>query len=143
MKIAQKRKDEQHKCNKYTQEGKRFNRTKCRLINRFYRIKGRIINNRKSKNIPKVEWICHRTFSQCERETYNAWKYGRPEILKSKLRSVLKKMNRNKVAGLDVIVTEMLTVLDDFGTDKITGIINELYNYANILEQWERKYWKI
>lgn len=43
-----------------------------------------------------------------------------PEILKSELA----KLNRNKAAGPDGIVIEMLEALNDFGIDTITAILN-------------------
>lgn len=36
-------------------------------------------------------------------------------------------MNRNRVARLDGIVTEILSTLDDFGIHKITEVINSGY----------------
>lgn len=49
-----------------------------------------------------------------------------PEILKSDVRSALAKMNRNKAT--DGVVTEMLTLLDDFDIDNIAEMITEIYN---------------
>lgn len=43
-------------------------------------------------------------------------------------------MIMNKSAGPDEIVTEMLSPLVDFGIDKITKVINELYNAGDILK---------
>jgi len=44
----------------------------------------------------------------------------------------LKKMKRNKAAGPDEIVTEMLTSLEDFGMEKLTELINKIYNSGEI-----------
>lgn len=55
---------------------------------------------------------------------YNAQKYGGPGILKSKLRFALAKMNRDKAAGSDGIIIDMLLALDNIRVDKITEIIN-------------------
>jgi len=41
-------------------------------------------------------------------------------------------MKRNKAAGPDEIVTEMLTSLEDFGMEKLTELINKLYNSGEI-----------
>jgi len=55
-----------------------------------------------------------------------------PAILKSEVVSALKKMERNKAAGPDEIVTEMLTSLEDFGMEKLTELINKIYNSGEI-----------
>lgn len=52
----------------------------------------------------------------------------RLEILKTQVEAALAKLNRNKAAGPEGILTEMLTALDDFGIDKITEITNEIYS---------------
>lgn len=49
-----------------------------------------------------------------EKEKIAIWK--KPEILKSKVKLALNKMNRNKAAGPDGIVIEMLSALNDFGS---------------------------
>lgn len=55
-----------------------------------------------------------------------------PEILS--LRFALTKMNKNKIVGPDVSVIKMLSALNDFGIDKITKIIKEMFNSGNMLE---------
>ena len=52
--------------------------------------------------------------------------------------AALAKSKRNKAAGPDGIVTEMLTALDDFGIKKITELINEIYNSGEIPEELSR-----
>lgn len=61
-----------------------------------------------------------------------------PEILKTKVEVAMAKLNRNKAVGPDGIVTEMLIALDDFGIEKITEIINEIYNNGDIPEDLSR-----
>lgn len=63
--------------------------------------------------------------------------YG-PEILKTEVEAALAKLNRNKAAGPDGIVTKMLTALDDFSIDKITEIISDIYNSGYIEEDLSR-----
>lgn len=48
-----------------------------------------------------------------------------PEILKDEVRSALAKMNRNKAARPDGIVTNAFS-LDDFAINRIPEVINEL-----------------
>lgn len=47
-----------------------------------------------------------------------------PRIFKSELRPVLSEMKRNKAAGPDEIVKEILSASDDFRIDKVTKLIN-------------------
>ncbi len=57
-----------------------------------------------------------------------------PKILKSEVQATVNKMKKNKAAGPDEIVTEMITALEDFGTEKLTDVINEVYNSGDIPE---------
>lgn len=52
-----------------------------------------------------------------------------PKILKSEVRLAHLKMNRDKAAGPNGILIEMLSDLDDFG---FMEIINEIYNGGNM-----------
>lgn len=63
---------------------------------------------------------------------------GGPEILKSEVRPVLDKMNRNKTEGEDRIVIEMLTAFDNFGIDKTAEVISKIYNSGKIPENLSR-----
>lgn len=47
-------------------------------------------------------------------------------------------MNRNKAAKPDEIVIEMLLALDDFRINKITEILNEIYDSGEIGEDLNR-----
>ncbi|MCH9665805.1 MAG: hypothetical protein K0U41_08180 [Gammaproteobacteria bacterium] len=55
-----------------------------------------------------------------------------PNILKSEVRAALAKMKRNKAAGPDEIVTEMITALEEFGIEKLTEVVNEIYDSGEI-----------
>lgn len=58
-----------------------------------------------------------------------------PSILKSEERLALAKINRNKAAGLYGITIKIISALDDFGIDKITEILNELYGSSKIADR--------
>lgn len=45
-------------------------------------------------------------------------------------------MNKNNAAGTDVIVIERLSASDNFGIDKITEVINEIYDSGIIPENF-------
>lgn len=71
-----------------------------------------------------MECIHQSTFSQHERNL--CMKIQKVQNTKSQ-RSALDKMNGNKAAGPDVIVTEILSDFDNFGINKIKGVINKIY----------------
>lgn len=50
----------------------------------------------------------------------------------------LAKIRRNKAAGPDKIVIEMLTVLDNFRINKIPAVINKVLDNGEILEDVSR-----
>ena len=52
--------------------------------------------------------------------------------MRSEVEAALKKRKRNKAAGPDEIVTEMLISLDNFGKEKLTEIINGMYDSRKI-----------
>ena len=55
-----------------------------------------------------------------------------PKILKSEVREALKRMKKNKAAGPDEITIEHLTALEEFGIDRVTEIVNEIYDSGEI-----------
>ena len=61
-----------------------------------------------------------------------------PKILKSEVESSLHKLKRNKAAGPDEVVTVMMIALEDYGIDKLTDIVNEIYDTGVIPEDLSR-----
>ena len=57
-----------------------------------------------------------------------------PKIIGSEAQTAIKKMKRDKTAGPDEIVTEMITSLEEYGVSKVTDIINEIYDTGEIPE---------
>ena len=51
-----------------------------------------------------------------------------PNILKLEVRTVIKMMRRNKAAGPAGVVTEMIEALEEYGVEKLTEIINKIYD---------------
>ena len=43
-----------------------------------------------------------------------------PNILKSEVRTAIRMMRRNKAAGPDGVVIEMIDALEDYGVEKLT-----------------------
>ena len=57
-----------------------------------------------------------------------------PRILKSEVSAAVAHTKRNKAAGPDGIVVEMIEALEDFGINTLTEIINEIYDSGSIPE---------
>ena len=51
-----------------------------------------------------------------------------PNILKSEVRTAIKMMRKNKAAGPDGVVIEMIEALEEYGVEKLTEIINKIYD---------------
>ena len=51
-----------------------------------------------------------------------------PNILKSEVRTAIKMMQKNKAAGPDGVVIEMIEALEEYGVEKLTEIINKIYD---------------
>ena len=51
-----------------------------------------------------------------------------PEILPSEIREALRNMKRNKAAGPDGIGMEMIEALGDYGVEKLTEVVNKIYD---------------
>ena len=50
-----------------------------------------------------------------------------PKILKSEVQEAIRKIRRNKAAGPDGIVVEMIDALQEYGVDILTNVINKIY----------------
>ena len=57
-----------------------------------------------------------------------------PEILKEEVEAALKRMKRKKAAGFDNIVVEMLTTAEKLGVDKVTELVNMMYDMGRLPE---------
>ena len=55
-----------------------------------------------------------------------------PKVLKSETQTAIKMMRRNKAAGPDGIVVEMLEALEEYGVEKLTDIIHKMYDDGGI-----------
>lgn len=51
------------------------------------------------------------------------------------MKLALAKMKKNEVTGRDEISLEIMTDLNDFGRDKITKVIHEIYDSSEILDE--------
>ena len=55
-----------------------------------------------------------------------------PEILADEVRSAIRKLKKSKACGPDNISAEMLQAAEEFSTQEITKIANEIYNSGEI-----------
>jgi len=61
-----------------------------------------------------------------------------PNILRSEVRTAIRMMKKNKAAGPDGVVTEMIHALEDYGVDKLTEVINKIYEDGKFPEDLSR-----
>lgn len=99
---------------KCKEENERTNRTKDVLIK--WKERTMIIKNKKQ-------------FEDVTNTSNNSYRTKDPQYIKiskdhryAEVKSTLSKLNKNKSAGTNRIVTQMLSVLNGFGTDKFTGL---------------------
>ena len=57
-----------------------------------------------------------------------------PNILKSEVRTAIKMMRKHKAAGPDGVVIEMIEALEEYGVEKLTEIINKIYDDGKLPE---------
>ena len=57
-----------------------------------------------------------------------------PNIPKSEVRTAIKMMRKNKAAGPDGVVIEMIEALEEYSVEKLTKIINKIYDDGKFLE---------
>ena len=55
-----------------------------------------------------------------------------PRILPSEVKAAISKMKANKATGPDEICIEMIGALEDFGIQKVTDVLNEIYDTGEI-----------
>ena len=61
-----------------------------------------------------------------------------PNILKSEVRTAIKMMRKNKAAGPDGVVIEMIEALEEYGVEKLTEIINKIYDDGKFPEDFSK-----
>ena len=61
-----------------------------------------------------------------------------PETLRSEVKAALRNMKRQKAAGLDEIVTELIASLEEYGASKVRDIISKIYDTGEIPEDFCR-----
>ena len=63
-----------------------------------------------------------------------------PNILRSGVRTAIKMMRKNKAAGPDGEVIEMIEALEEYGVEKLTEIINKIYDNGKFPEDLSKSY---
>ncbi|GFR94597.1 endonuclease-reverse transcriptase [Elysia marginata] len=58
--------------------------------------------------------------------------FAGPPILKDKVRTAIWKMKNGKATGPDNITAEKIKALDEFGINKITELLDEIYETGEI-----------
>lgn len=93
------------------------------LVKRMYKIQGRNADIRE-KILQRWNKYIGELFPDQREQPAIYRSTDELEILKTETEAALSTLNRNKAAGPDTIVIEMLATFGDFGINKITEIIN-------------------
>ncbi|XP_071944773.1 uncharacterized protein [Antedon mediterranea] len=57
-----------------------------------------------------------------------------PKILKAEVRTAIKRLRKNKAAGPDGVAIEMIEALEEYGVEKLTEVINKIYEDGSFPE---------
>ena len=58
--------------------------------------------------------------------------FAGPPIMKDEIRAAMRKMKLRKATGPDNIYLQILEILGDYGVDKITTLVNKIYDTGQI-----------
>ncbi|GFR99386.1 hypothetical protein ElyMa_004527200 [Elysia marginata] len=58
--------------------------------------------------------------------------FAGPPILKDEVRAAIRKMKSGKATGPDKISVELIEALEDYGIEKTTNLLNEIYDTGQI-----------
>ena len=59
-----------------------------------------------------------------------------PPILKTEVRTAIKRAKTNKAPGADGVTTEMIKALEEFGVEKLSDLYNDIYESGNLPEDF-------
>ncbi|GFR87016.1 endonuclease-reverse transcriptase [Elysia marginata] len=58
--------------------------------------------------------------------------FAGPPIMKDKVRAAIRKMKAGKATGPDGVAVEMIEALEEYGVEKLTSLLNEIYDTGEI-----------
>ncbi len=61
-----------------------------------------------------------------------------PPIIQPEVKEAIRKMKRNKATGPDEIAVELIKSLEEFGVEKLTELLNEVYDTGDIPEDMSK-----
>ncbi|GFN88930.1 transposon tx1 uncharacterized 149 kda protein [Plakobranchus ocellatus] len=69
-----------------------------------------------------------------QRKDHNVMKnnFAGPPIMKDEVQAAIRKMKTGKATGSDGISVELIEALGDYGVDKVTILLNEIYDTGQI-----------
>ncbi|GFR82666.1 hypothetical protein ElyMa_000632200 [Elysia marginata] len=80
-----------------------------------------------------AEYI-HELFDDNRKHDHNIMKrnFAGPPIMKDEVRAAIRKMKAGKATGPDGVAVEMIEALEEYGVEKLTSILNEIYDTGEI-----------
>ncbi|GFS20164.1 LINE-1 retrotransposable element ORF2 protein [Elysia marginata] len=58
--------------------------------------------------------------------------FAGPPIIKDEVRAAIRKMKAGKATGPDGVAVEMIEALEEYGVEKLTSLLNEIYDTGEI-----------
>ncbi|GFO13502.1 hypothetical protein PoB_004000700 [Plakobranchus ocellatus] len=90
---------------------------------------GDIIMEKEKKILERWEEYISELFED-QRKDHNVMKnnFAGPPIMKDEVQAAIRKMKTGKATGSDGISVELIEALGDYGVDKVTTLLNEIYD---------------
>ncbi|GFR59542.1 hypothetical protein ElyMa_001797200 [Elysia marginata] len=81
-----------------------------------------------------AEYIIYELFDDNRKHDHDVMKrnFADPPIMKDGVRAAIRKMKAGKATGPDGVAVEMIEALEEYGVEKLTSLLNEIYDTGEI-----------
>ncbi|GFR90337.1 LINE-1 retrotransposable element ORF2 protein [Elysia marginata] len=88
----------------------------------------------KDKILERWAEYIHELFDDNRKHDYNVMKrnFAGPPIMKDEVRAAIRKMKAGKATGPGGVAVEMIEALEEYGVEKLTSLLNEIYDTGEI-----------
>ncbi|GFS21672.1 RNA-directed DNA polymerase from mobile element jockey-like [Elysia marginata] len=88
----------------------------------------------KDKILERWAEYIHELFDDNRKHDHNVMKrnFAGPPIMKDEVRAAIRKMIADKATGPDGVAVEMIEALEEYGVEKLTSLLNEIYDTGEI-----------
>ncbi|GFS27117.1 RNA-directed DNA polymerase from mobile element jockey-like [Elysia marginata] len=89
---------------------------------------------KKDKILERWAEYIHELFDDNRKHDHNVMKrnFAGPPIMKDEARAAIRKMKAGKATGPDGTAVEMIEALEEYGVEKLTSLLNEIYDTGEI-----------